>query len=61
MLHQSDRAYHRVRAEKERALAAQATDLAIRKIHTEMAERYEMLAAGKRAPAIAEANRLTPG
>lgn len=58
MQDRNDRIYYRARAEKERALAAQAKDVAIRKVHAEMAQRYDMLVADEQAPAVAQAQVL---
>ena len=52
MLGENTDSYYADRAAKERAIADKATDPAIRKIHLDMAERYELLAMGESAPAM---------
>ena len=46
MTEQSDQDYYTARAAVERALSDTATDPAIAIIHTQLADRYEALAAG---------------
>ena len=46
MTEQSDQDYYAARARVERALSDTATDPAIAIIHTQLADRYEALAAG---------------
>ena len=45
-----NRSYYAARASKERALANDAINAAVRGIHTELAERYELLAIGELLP-----------
>jgi hypothetical protein len=50
MTEQSDQEYYAVRAAVERALSDTATDPGIAIIHTQLADRYELLAAGLDSP-----------
>ena len=52
MTEQSDQEYYAVRAAVERALSDTATDPGIAIIHAQLADRYELLAAGLDSPPL---------